>query len=302
MKGKKRFIVFSDLHFFRGTDLKEKQGLLTLKERIALKILNFIWPDKESLCQEYFWKMLDKASELEPFDYLLDLGDAIFGSNNQGLITEQDCQKRKIYNQMIDDGFPGVSKKFLSGNHDVGSQYWLSKIFNPDYQKEGLSKESFLKAKELIGPPWDTFEVEDFTFLLLNSEIIRASNRKNSHDRHFFIEKAEQQEEFIEDTLKDASSQVILAIHNPLPLKYVWSLLKPYHQRIRLTLAGHFHYHFPGELLWKLSPMYRSLNLKVISPPWPWKGNIHRRTPRKGGSFTTLELSGCSLKPNHHRL
>jgi len=298
MERKERILIFSDAHFFRGADLKEKQGPLTLKERIALKIVLSLWPDRESLCQEYFQKMLDRVSELEPFSCLLDLGDATFGSNNQGLVTEQACRERETYNQMIEDNFPEVSKKFLWGNHDVGFRSRLSRIFDPDYQKEGLNKKSFLKSKDLIGPPWDTFEVGCFTFLLLNSEIIQASNQEDSHDRSFFIKRAREQEKFIEDTLKNSSNQIILAIHDPSPLRCVWFLLKPYHQRICLTLAGHHHTSFSGKLLQASSSIYRTLNLKIIPSPWPCAEKISK----EGGGFATLELSDNSPQLEYHWL
>jgi len=308
----KRIIVFADTHLFRDADNNRKkeeemQGQLPIGEILFMRLFKVFFEKQEFLARGCFNKMVAMISELElgPFNYLLDLGDATYGSYNQGLVTEEAIQERLAYNQLIKDNFSdrGLKKKFLWGNHDTGFQDKLTKIFNLGYWSKGMSKESFLKAEELIGPPWGAFEAEGFTFLLLNSEIIRASTLIESigqRERPFFLRKKKEQEEFIKNTLKKRQeNRIILTIHDPRQLKVIWPIIKPYHRNVCLTLAGHFHLNFSGRVFRKFH-MYRKLNLEVIPSLWPFGGSVAQKIFEESGGFAVLEISDGSFNLESH--
>ena len=313
MEEKERILIFADTHLFIVADRiqKEKEENLPIGERLFLKASD-LWfgseVEKERVHLESFQKMAKKIKELEKsgnsFDWLVDLGDATFGSYNQGLVFPEARRERLVYNELIDETFPGkkAKKKFIWGNHDIGFQDSISRLFNLGSWNKGISKKSFKAAERLIGPAWDFFKVKNCNFLMLNSEIIRAVKTIESIDsseRSFFIKKEEQQRNFIEKAFKEPGL-FILMIHDPRQLKYLWPVLERYSSRIHYTLAGHLHSAVSGERLKKYSDIYRELKLEVI--PSPWNGVTTKITGKRSGGFAILELSEYSPKLNRYLL
>ena len=316
MEKKERVLVFADTHLFTEADRiqKEKEKNLPILERLFLKTSDRWFgseAEKDRMHWEFFQRMVKKIKELEKsegsFDWLIDLGDATFGSYNQGLISPEARKERLSYNELMDETFPDkrIKKKFVWGNHDVGFQDDISRLFNLGSWNKGISKKSFKTAEKLIGPAWDFFKVSDFNVLMLNSEVIRAVNAIESIDsfeRSFFLEKKREQEVFIEKAFKE-SGPFILVIHDPRQLKHLWPVLEQHSRRIRLTLAGHLHSVTSGKLLRRHSNVCDRLNLEVIPSPWPWANRVIRKvTGKEGGGFAIFELSGHSFKPNRYWL
>jgi hypothetical protein len=306
-----KIIILSDAHLYRNACEKKKEeerkeGKLPILEMLYMKVFKAFFEKWEGLAGEYFREMINKIYELKlgPFSYFLGLGDTTDGSYNQGLITDEARQERLAYNQLINNSFSdnGLEKKFLWGNHDTGFQDKLTKIFNLGYWSKGMSKESFQEAERLIGPAWDTFEVEGFIFLLLNSEIIRSSVLIESIDpseRCFFMERKREQEDFVRRVLEENQNQgkkkIILAIHDSSQLKHIWFLLEPYHQEICLTLAGHFHLSSSERFFQRFYSIYRKVNLRIITSLWPFGGDFIGRIIKEPGGFAVLELSDSSF-------
>jgi len=260
LEKKTRVLIFADAHLFTRADRiqKEKEKNLPIGERLFLKISD-LWfnseIEKDRMHWRFFQKMAKKIEELEKtknsFDWLVDLGDATFGSYNQGLISLEARKERLAYNELIDKTFQGErkKKKFIWGNHDVGFQDSISRLFNLGSWNKGISKKSFKAAEELIGPAWDFFKINDFNFLVLNSEVIRAVKTIESIDsseRSFFIKKEREQKSFIKEAFKE-QGLFILMIHDPRQLKNLWPVLEQHSHRICLTLAGHLHATVSGE-------------------------------------------------------
>ncbi len=314
MKKKERILIFADTHLFTEADRiqKEKEGNLPVGERLFLKVSD-LWfgseTEKDSMHQKYFQKMIRKIEELKKsgisFDWLIDLGDATFGSYNQGLIYPESQEERLDYNDLIRTGFLGVKKIFVTGNHDVGFQDNISRLFNLGSWNKGISKKSFEVAERLIGPAWNFFKIKNFNLLILNSEVVRAMRTIGSIDkaeRAFFKEKDEEQKIFIEKAFEEPGL-FILIIHDPRQLKYLWPILEHYSHRICLTLAGHLHSADSEKALRRYSKIYRELNLRVIPSPWPWANRIITKiTGKKYGGFAILEFSEHSFKLNHYWL
>lgn len=317
MVEKERILIFADTHLFTEEDsLQKKKENLPIGERLFVKFFKSSEEKKTWMRWQCFREMVRKVGEIwtteGSFSQLIDLGDATFGSYNQGLVSPETQDERRRYNETINTVFPGMKKNFVWGNHDVGFQNTISKMFNLGYWSRGISKRSFNAAEGLIGPAWNLFKIKGFNFLILNSEIVRAVNTIDSIDpseRLFFIEKEREQRAFIEkafeieNVLEDEDSEFILLIHDPTQLKYLWPVLEQYTSRISLTLAGHFHFATSAWILKKYSRIYRELNLKVVPSPWPYGNEIVKKVIDKdGGGFVTLGISDSSFEINQHWL
>jgi len=295
----KKVLVIADTHLYTGADFnqKKKEANLPLGERGFLRFSPLLYKDQDALSSYYFQKMVSVISHSEDeFSYLVDLGDSTFGSYNQGLITLASQEERIEYNRLLKERFKEkVDKRvFVHGNHDLGFQNKISKFFNFGEYQKGISKKSFEKAKELIGPPWQFFKVGRFNFLVLNSEVIRAVEVLESirfSEREFFISEKKKQNHYIVRKLKDSKGPVVLLVHDPLQLKYVWDILSYFKERICLTLGGHFHNVYYGKIIRLFFPVFQEINLRLVPSPWPWGGVIFRKIVNRGGGFVTLELS-----------
>jgi len=316
LEKKERILIFADTHLFTkaNEDQMEKEEKLPIGWRLFLKVSNRWFGseiEKNKMHQESFRKMVKKIKELEKsgnlFDWLIDLGDATFGVYCQGLISPEARRERLAYNKLIEEAFPDkkLKKKFVWGNHDVGFQYDITRLFNLGVWSKGISRKSFKAAEELIGPTWEFFKVKNFNLLVLNSEIINAVKTIESIDsseRPFFVKKEEEQRNFIEKAFKEPGL-FILMIHDPRQLKHLWSILEHHSHRICLTLAGHLHSAAVGEVLKRHSNIYRKLNLKVIPSPWSWTNRVITKIiGKRSGGFAILELSEHFFKLNHYWL
>lgn len=304
MKRKKRILTFTDAHFSVDTKIEEARWWPPAERILPEKIANKYLQRIDSLTQECFYEMLSQASKLKPFDCIIGFGDGTPGTNQRGIITDKAMKERLRYREIIDEFFPKTEKRFLWGNHDTGFYSKSTSIFSLGSQIGYMDKKSYNLAEKIIGPPWGSFRLDNFVFLLLNSEIIRASRRKKPvlPDRSFFNGQEKEQERFVEDVLNSSTDQVILAIHNPSKLKFLSSVLEKHKDRICLTLAGHYHILFSRrekereirrELPW--------IKLEIIPNTWGGISENNRLFGGKGG-FAVLEPSNSSCKPEYHWL
>lgn len=301
MKEKIEILVFSDVHFSVNTKIEEARWYppaeRILPERIALKYLRRI----DGQTQKCFYEMLSRASRLKLFDYIIDLGDGTPGTNQRGIITLKAVKERLLYQKIISEFFPETKRKFLWGNHDTGFYSKSTAILSFNSQIGYMDKKNYDLAEKFIGSPWQSFELGNFVFLLLNSEIIRASRASVSPDRSFFKEQEQKQEKFIEDVLSNGSGKIILAIHDPSKLKFILPILENYKDRICLTLAGHYHA-LSQEQIRRRFPWGEKINFtKIIPNTWGGILEKHKLFNGKGG-FAILELSDGSIKLKYHCL
>jgi len=305
MEEKIEILVFSDVHYSMDTRIEEARwwppAERILPEKIALKYLQRI----DGQTQKCFYAMLKQASSLASgsklFDCILELGDGTPGTNQRGIITQKAVEERLFYKKVIDNVFPGTKKKFLWGNHDTGFYSKSTAIISLNSQIGYMSKKSYDSAKKFIGSPWQSFKLGNFVFLLLNSEIIRASRSAVSPDRSFFKQQELKQEEFIKDVLNNCSEKIILAIHDPSKLEFLLPILKNHKDRICLTLAGHYHALSQEQIRSKF-PWGEKINFTKIIPN-TWGGILERHKLFNGkGGFAILELSGDSINLELHHL
>ena len=103
----------------------------------------------------------------------------------------------------------------------------------------------------------------------LNSEIIYSSIEKINPDQEFFIEKAKEQEKFIQEYLENASknnNKVILLIHDPVQLKELQEILEPHKKNIVLVLAGHIHSLAVWKIYCLLSKIVKIFKIRIETP------------------------------------
>jgi hypothetical protein len=305
MKEKIGILVFSDVHFSMDTKIEEARwwppAERILPEKIALKYLRRI----DGQTQKCFYEMLKQASALASglklFDHIIELGDGTPGTNQRGIITQKAAKERLLYQRIISEFFPKTKRKSLWGNHDTGFYSKNTAILSLNSQIGYMDKKSYDSAKRLIGPPWQSFELGNFVFLLLNSEIIRASRSSVSPDRSFFKEQESKQEKFIENVLSNGSKKIILAIHDPSKLEFILPILENYQDRICLTLAGHYHT-LSQEQIRRIFPWGERINFtKIIPNTWGGILEKHKLFNGKGG-FAILELSDDSINIEYHHL
>ncbi len=232
----------------------------------------------DELTQKAFQKLLEQAQQLQrqkSFDSMIDFGDNIAGGANQeGIKSEKAKRELRKYYELIANALPKIPISFLRSGHVMGYNDQITEIQG---QKGGkMSIESFNAAKELIGKPWFSEKVEEFMLLFLDSETTRESKNFSNPEQDFFIEKAKEQEKFIQECLENASrnnNKIILFIHDPMQLKELQKTLRPYKENIVLILAGHIH----SPAIWKIYCLFSKIvkTFKIRIP------KILQRTPKQ---------------------
>ena len=106
MKNKKRILVFSDVHFSVRTKIGERRWYYPMERMLPGKLANLFLQYWDFETQRCFQKMLDRASRLKPFNFLIDLGDGTPGDSQRGLITEKTQQEYLRYRKFIDKSKP----------------------------------------------------------------------------------------------------------------------------------------------------------------------------------------------------
>jgi predicted MPP superfamily phosphohydrolase len=221
------------------------------------------------LMQKAFGRFLEKA-KLGSFDMIISLGDNISGALPGGPVTQEIQAEWREYKKLIADTFPKISKesaKYLWGGHDIKFGDMLTDLHG---LKGGeMTKKSFEAAEKFIGNPWFCKKMEKFMLLGLNSEIIYSSIEKINPDQEFFIEKAKEQEKFIQEYLENASknnNKVILLIHDPVQLKELQEILEPHKKNIVLVLAGHIHSPAVWKIYCLLSKIVKIFKIRIETP------------------------------------
>ena len=219
--------------------------------------LNFF----DELTQKAFQKLLERIQQLD-FDVAIDFGDSIAGGANQeGIKNEKAKRELREYNRLIANALQETSVLSLYSGHVMGYNDQITEIQG---QKSGrMSIESFEAGKELIGKPWFSKEIEGFTLLFLNSEIIRESKNFSNPEQSFFIGEAKKQEKFIQKCLKNTKNRVILFIHDPMQLRHIQRILEPHKENIVLILAGHIHSPAVWKLYCLLSKIVKTFKIRI---------------------------------------
>ena len=294
-----KILLITDVHYSERSEEQEERWFPAKIKKMPKKKIDDYLKYWDGLTQRAFRKLLKKTKSQGPFDFLIDLGDGTAGTNQRGLVTKKAREERQKYDQLIARAFSGIRKYSLYGNHDIG----YSDILIQEKVDGRMSRESFDVAEKLIGPPWFSKTIEGFTLLFLNSEIIRSSTEKDNPDQEFFIQKAKEQEKFIQECLKNTSDKIILLIHDPIQLKELEEILEPYKKNIVLILAAHFHM----PILWRIYRLHRtmkvirSFNVKIVPAPWGGIGLPQKIIIGRGG-FATLELSNGQFSLKNHKL
>lgn len=301
-----RILLFSDVHFATASEPEDKAWWPFLVSRMPNPLKRKYlasWDKKVSSCYD---GMLYGAKKSGQYDLIISLGDNIHGTNEQGMMNRKARFTWDAFYQRLEDAFPLAPKKFVWGGHDVGflNRFvktlsrlkfgWLVGAKN----KSCMRKEMFELAREVIGPPWESFIFEGFTFLLLNSEVIRVPNdAPDPESRDFGTNLAIQQFQFLSCNL-EAAEKVILIIHDPNVIKCLGGVIKPHIKKIVLTLAGHFHLSIIGNIF-GIQPFLRELNFKIVPSPLGLElpfGCIQSRY-----RFCTLEISSGEFNFSYHK-
>jgi len=327
-------MLFGDVHYAEESTVDEERWFPATVRKLPKKEKEGYLKHWDRLTQTAFWKLLKEANLLEPFDFLIDLGDSTSGTGQRGLVTAKVQREREKYNKLIADAFPKTPKFFLWGDHDVGYNDAITEA--QGWKGERMSIGSFRVAEKLIGPSWYNREIEGFTLLFLNSEIIRESKNSDNPDQEFFVQKAKEQERFIQECLKNTSDKIILLIHDPMQIRYLQRILAPYKENI-IVLAGHLHspaiwkiyYIFSRivkamklfgiripnvlqktqkqraikSLIQEMTEMQQTIQLfdiKII--PAPWGQIAFPKIVFGRGEFTVLELSNGQFVLERHKL
>ena len=199
-----KILLITDVHYSERSEEQEERWFPAKIKKMPKKKIDDYLKYWDGLTQRAFRKLLKKTKSQGPFDFLIDLGDGTAGTNQRGLVTKKAREERQKYDQLIARAFSGIRKYSLYGNHDIG----YSDILIQEKVDGRMSRESFDVAEKLIGPPWFSKTIEGFTLLFLNSEIIRSSTEKDNPDQEFFIQKAKEQEKFIQECLKNTSDKI----------------------------------------------------------------------------------------------
>lgn len=298
-----RILLFADVHFSVNSEPEDERWFPPQVARMSSqRAKEFLsrWDEKVA---EAYKRFLARAREFGPYDLIVSLGDNTPGDNERGMLTEKARKQWDMFRQKLEESFLSVGKKFVWGDHDVGYLYKPSRGFpRIGLEKDlGMTKGSFEIAQKMLGPPWQMLHLGGFTFLLLNSSIIRTSRESpNLEIRDFFSKLVEEQNQFICQNL-ERTDKAILAIHDVRQLQYLRNVLAPYlqGQKIVLTLGGHFHLRLLGKI-YAMKPFLRRLNLKIV--PSSLGSMVLYGVLGKGG-FCILELPDQNKhKLNYHWL
>lgn len=306
---KEEILIYTDTHY---RCLVLKGTAMPFGERAFFCLADHFLPTDSwnKTAENAFNRMLEKIETSRLFDSIkivVDMGDGIvdisYGSFSVGLGNDKAMNLWLEYNKRVVEAFEkrGIKVYSLVGNHDLGYQSFIGKIIRLGNWGKGLTRKSFERGREVIGKgeTWKKFEHKGCTFVLLDSEVIRALRTLSSilpEERNYFGEQVEEQKVFLEESLKKATGKVILVIHDPWMLKFLWPVICPYQDKIQLTLAGHLHSATSGRVL-RFKSIFRKLSLKVIPAPWLSMSRLSRHiVQREGGGFATLAFPGCVLK------
>ncbi|MEK7664962.1 MAG: metallophosphoesterase [Patescibacteria group bacterium] len=299
-------MLFSDTHFSLASEPEDKVWWPFLVSKMPTKISKAYLATWDKRASSAYKNMLRDAKNLGPYDLIISLGDNIHGTNERGMVNKKARFTWNIFCQHLENSFSLVPKKFVWGGHDVGffnrfvkilSQFKLGWLLGAQ-NKSGMTKEAFKLARETMGPPWQSFILERFTFLLLNSEVIRASfDAPDLETKDFATRMIDEQFQFISDNLKPADKAIIV-IHDPNVIRHLRNVIGSNAKKVALTLAGHFHLPLIGKIF-GLQPFLRKLNFKVVPSPLGLElpfGCIKSRY-----RFCTLEISGGIFNFNYHK-
>ena len=292
-----RILLFSDPHYSVDSRIEEEkwfppictwlekiQKKFKLQTNLVEKFLSF-W---DRLTQKKTELIFEEAKKHGPYDFIIGLGGYTPGTNESGMITKKSVEQFMIFKKLFHKYFPLTLSLFVWGDHDAGYKFDVSGKTGMKIGTEtgGISVESVMSAKILIGMPYGTSIMNNARFIYLSTNLIRNVD-KNSSDELKIL--AEKQMEYVIHELLEARSDYLtfLLLHDPTALKLNGQIMDAIEANGNVIIFhGHMHAGFSAFIARIFYPFYQHLCKRfetyIVPAPWGMFGI--------GGGFLIADL------------
>ena len=223
-----------------------------------------------------YLRMLEKASELAPFEAIIGAGNYTIGIRESGMITEECVAQFETFELLLQQIFGNTRRILAPGGHDVGYRYFLKDrtlVLKIGNETGGLSEKSIDAYQDYVGAVYGLRDLGNIRVLFISSGLIRNVYYDKSPLRLQVMRNC--QYDFLKRTLEgiDNSKPTFLVMHDPtaLPLSPLTTdLLWRHRSKISAIIHGHSRARFVASLT-KINSFYRNLcrDFQVICNPAP---------------------------------
>ncbi|MFA6255460.1 MAG: metallophosphoesterase [Patescibacteria group bacterium] len=277
-----RILFLSDIHSIHPKDRVPIDDV-----KIALQILKFL-----GQCARYFWfktrlaeklkeawyqvnrtyiqRALSQIAEEGPYDETVLLGDQVHGYQDQGMVTPLTRKAGRRIKKLILKLFGRMIA--LAGGHETG--YILA---SGAWGKVGISQKSLEAHQTIYGEMHGVKEVAPgLNLIWLSSEPFMVHRQWQHHFQPEQLDWLNQQRQteldFLQKTLEETRGKFILAVHDSGALlsSDLQEVLKPYQERLLVTLCGHFHARWVANLYY----YWHFLNRQFKEVSWQYHVQI----------------------------
>ncbi len=282
-----KILCLSDIHSIHPKDrvpIDDVKWALQIFEVLA-KIAKYFWlktiiAEKlkkawYKINQTYIYQAFLEIAKNGQYDETIVLGDQVNGFQDQGMVTKL-SQKAGLRIKRI------LEKKFgqfisLSGGHETG---WI--LATGAWGKVGISKKSLEAYREIYGEMHGIKQIApSLNLVWLSSEPFLVSQKWKKYFQSEQLDWLNRQKQaeilFLKKALQKNNDKFILAIHDSSALlsSNLQQALKPYKDRLIVTLCGHFHarwlaniYYYSRLLNRKFKAVAKAYKIQIVPSVW----------------------------------